>query len=102
MWFIGNHDIWIFDYLPSELGIEVVDGSLVEEIDGKIFFMTHGDGIGRLKPSFRFFSGDCSVIKRVRRLFGNTSTLDSSFLHIAGAVTAPQRSKLLPKKMLQG
>ncbi len=54
VWFIGNHDIWIFDYLPSELGIEVVDGSLVEEIDGKIFFMTHGDGIGRLKPSFRF------------------------------------------------
>ena len=23
-WFIGNHDIWIFDYLPSELGITVV------------------------------------------------------------------------------
>lgn len=57
VWFIGNHDIWIFDYLPSELGIEVVDGSLVEEIDGKIFFMTHGDGIGRLKPSFRFLRG---------------------------------------------
>lgn len=53
VWFIGNHDIWIFDYLPNELGIEVVDGSLVEEIDGHKFFMTHGDGIGRLKPSFK-------------------------------------------------
>lgn len=53
VWFIGNHDIWIFDYLPSELGIEVVDGSLVEEIDGHWFFMTHGDGIGKLKPSFK-------------------------------------------------
>mgnify|MGYP000008012676 FL=1 len=53
VWFIGNHDIWIFDYLPSELGIEVVDGALVEEIDGHFFYMTHGDGIGRLKPSFK-------------------------------------------------
>ena len=22
-WFIGNHDIWIFDYLPGELGVKV-------------------------------------------------------------------------------
>lgn len=53
VWLIGNHDIWIFDYLPKELGIEVYDGSIVEEIDGKHFYMTHGDGIGKLKPSFR-------------------------------------------------
>lgn len=53
VWFIGNHDIWIFDYLPTELGIEVVDGYAVEELDGHKFLMTHGDGIGRLKPSFR-------------------------------------------------
>jgi len=25
VWFIGNHDIWIFDYLPSEIGIRVVE-----------------------------------------------------------------------------
>lgn len=61
VWFIGNHDIWIFDYLPAELGIEVIDGYLVEEIDGRRFFMTHGDGIGKLKPSFKF----------LRRLFRN-------------------------------
>ena len=24
-WLKGNHDIWIFDYLPSELGINVAD-----------------------------------------------------------------------------
>lgn len=61
VWFIGNHDIWIYDYLPTELGIEVVDGSLVEEIDGRYFYMTHGDGIGKLKPSFRM----------LRKLFRN-------------------------------
>lgn len=54
VWFIGNHDIWIFDYLPSELGIQVIDGTLTEEIDGKCFFMTHGDGVGRQPWKFRF------------------------------------------------
>lgn len=53
VWLIGNHDIWIFDYLPNELGVEVVDGSIVEQIDGHKFFLTHGDGIGKLKPSFK-------------------------------------------------
>lgn len=53
VWFIGNHDIWIYDYLPTELGITVVDGALVESIDNHKFFMTHGDGIGKLPPTFR-------------------------------------------------
>ncbi len=53
-WLIGNHDIWIFDYLPQELGIKVVDGSLIEEISGKRFYMAHGDGVGKQPTSFRF------------------------------------------------
>lgn len=61
VWLIGNHDIWIYDYIPTELGIEVYDGSIVEKIDGKNFFMTHGDGVGKLKPSFKF----------LRKLFRN-------------------------------
>lgn len=54
VWLKGNHDIWIFDYLPKELGIEVKDGTLIEEIDGKKFFLNHGDGLGKLQPSFKF------------------------------------------------
>lgn len=52
-WFIGNHDIWLFDYLRDELGITVVDGVMVKEIMGKKFFLNHGDGVGKLKPGFR-------------------------------------------------
>lgn len=52
-WLIGNHDIWIFDYLPSELGIEVVDGSVSRELLGKRFFITHGDDIDDRSFSFR-------------------------------------------------
>ena len=57
VWLKGNHDIWIFDYLPKELGIEVVDGSLIETIQGKKIFLNHGDGVGKLEPSFRFIRG---------------------------------------------
>lgn len=52
-WFIGNHDIWIFDYIPNELGINIIDGTCVKEIEGKRFLLNHGDGVGRMKPSFR-------------------------------------------------
>lgn len=53
-WFTGNHDIWLFDYLRDEIGIEVVDGYAVRDILGKRFFLNHGDGVGKVKPSFRF------------------------------------------------
>lgn len=53
-WFIGNHDIWLFDYLRDEIGMRIVDGFEIRNILGKQFFLSHGDGLGRLKPSFRF------------------------------------------------
>ena len=52
-WLIGNHDIWIFDYLPSELGIRVVDGILTEEINGRKFCIAHGDGLGHIPAGER-------------------------------------------------
>lgn len=56
-WFIGNHDIWIFDYLPNEIGMRVVDGVEIADLDGKRFFLSHGDGVGKLSPGFRFIRG---------------------------------------------
>lgn len=53
-WLIGNHDIWMFDYLRNELGISIVDGSIRCAINGKSFFISHGDGLGKLDCSFRF------------------------------------------------
>ncbi len=49
-WFIGNHDIWLFDYLRDEIGLRVVDtdrGGIFETIDGVEFFLGHGDTFGR-------------------------------------------------------
>ncbi len=52
-WFIGNHDIWLFDYLRNEIGMDVIDGSVVHTIDGKQFFLSHGDGLGNIGRGFR-------------------------------------------------
>lgn len=53
-WIIGNHDIWMTDYIPTEIGGRVVDGNLIEDIDGKRFFLSHGDGVGEIPRGFRF------------------------------------------------
>ena len=45
-WVIGNHDIWIFDYIPTELGISVIDGILEKNVEGVRFSIQHGDAIG--------------------------------------------------------
>lgn len=52
-WLIGNHDIWIFDYLPQELGVKIVDGPMIADIGSGRFFLDHGDGVGRRSRSFR-------------------------------------------------
>lgn len=44
--FTGNHDVWIFDYLPSECGVEVHRKPIEFECKGKRFFVGHGDGMG--------------------------------------------------------
>lgn len=43
--FPGNHDLWVFDYLPSELGVKVHREEVIKEISGKKFFLAHGDGL---------------------------------------------------------
>lgn len=53
VWFIGNHDIWLFDYLRDQIGMEVIDGNVVRDIDGKKFFLGHGDALYGDSRSFR-------------------------------------------------
>ncbi|MBL57301.1 MAG: UDP-2,3-diacylglucosamine hydrolase [Flavobacteriales bacterium] len=50
--FTGNHDMWMFDYLPQELGITIHRDSIQREWNGKKFFIGHGDGLG---PGDRFY-----------------------------------------------
>lgn len=43
--FTGNHDLWVFDYLPQEIGMTLHRNELITEIQGKKFFLAHGDGL---------------------------------------------------------
>lgn len=51
--FTGNHDVWVFDYLPTEIGLTVHSGPLITEIKGKRFFIAHGDGLGPGDPGYK-------------------------------------------------
>ena len=51
--FTGNHDIWVFDYLPEETGVIVQRKPLIKEIGGKKFFIAHGDGLGNGQFGFK-------------------------------------------------
>jgi len=53
--FTGNHDIWIFDYLPAETGIIVHKKPLITEIDNFRFFISHGDGLTRHEKKLKFY-----------------------------------------------
>jgi len=44
--FKGNHDMWMFGYLKDELGAAIIDDELVLDLDGKSFYIHHGDGLG--------------------------------------------------------
>ncbi len=51
--FTGNHDMWMFDYLETELGIEIIRQTFIHEIDGKVFYIAHGDGLGPGDASYK-------------------------------------------------
>ena len=50
--FTGNHDVWMFDYFQQELGIKVHTRPLQTTINGKNFYLAHGDGLGDRSRSF--------------------------------------------------
>ncbi len=43
--FTGNHDVWVFDYLQQETGIILHREEFITQIEGKTFFLAHGDGL---------------------------------------------------------
>ena len=52
--FTGNHDMWIFDYLPKELGVILHREPIKKEFFGKKYFIGHGDGLGPGDKSYKF------------------------------------------------
>lgn len=99
--FTGNHDMWIFDYIPKELGVQLHRAPVERVFNGKKFLIGHGDGLGpgdlKYKLLKKFFaSGICQwLFARFHPNFGiglanwssrssraSTGTSDEKFLGI--------------------
>lgn len=51
--FPGNHDVWLFDYLPEEIGVHIHTGNLIKTWNKKKFMLGHGDGLLKSDWSYR-------------------------------------------------
>lgn len=52
--FTGNHDMWIFDYLPKETGVKVHRAPIERMWNGQRFYIGHGDGLGPGDHGYKF------------------------------------------------
>ena len=57
-YFIGNHDMWVFDYFEKELNARIYRKPVELTISGKRFLIGHGDGLGDGDKAYK-------LIKRV-------------------------------------
>ena len=51
--FTGNHDLWLFDYLTTELSIPVFQKPQSLKINQHTFHIGHGDGLGPGEPGYK-------------------------------------------------
>jgi UDP-2,3-diacylglucosamine hydrolase len=95
--FTGNHDMWIFDYIPKELGVQLHREPIQRKFGDKKFYIGHGDGLGpgdhsykllkkifnnkfcqwsfaRLHPNFGIWLADSSSKKSRAKSGGNDET----------------------------
>ncbi len=53
-YFTGNHDMWVFDYLPKEIGVIIYREPVSRIINNKHFYIGHGDGLGPGDHGYKF------------------------------------------------
>ena len=56
----GNHDFWRGRYFSDEFGITIIDRNLEKQINGKKFFISHGDGLAYKDTGYR-------ILKKILR-----------------------------------
>ena len=53
-WVVGNHDVWLYDYLTGQLGLTVYKGHTEVEVGNHHFLISHGDDVGVQPAMYRF------------------------------------------------
>ncbi|MCS7229465.1 MAG: UDP-2,3-diacylglucosamine diphosphatase [Candidatus Kryptonium sp.] len=69
---LGNHDFWVRDYFESEIGIKIFKDELKIEINGKKFYIVHGDGLSKSDKGYK-------ILKKILR--NKTNIALFSLLH---------------------
>jgi UDP-2,3-diacylglucosamine hydrolase len=54
---VGNHDLWIGNYLKEECGAEIFSEPKKLELFGKTLIVHHGDGLGPGDKRYKFLKG---------------------------------------------
>jgi UDP-2,3-diacylglucosamine hydrolase len=54
IFFTGNHDMWMFDYFPKQLGIPIYREPLLLEVGDQKLLIGHGDGLGPGDRTYKF------------------------------------------------
>lgn len=54
IFFTGNHDMWMFDYFPTELGIPVYRNPMQLKVGEHKLLVGHGDGLGPGDHMYKF------------------------------------------------
>lgn len=54
VFFTGNHDMWMFDYFPTELGIPVYRDPQTLVVGNQKLLIGHGDGLGPGDTTYKF------------------------------------------------
>ncbi len=68
--FNGNHDIWTYSYLESEIGVKILKQPFVVNIEGKRFCLGHGDGLGSGDFKYKLLRG-CFANRFLQRMFSS-------------------------------
>ena len=56
--FTGNHDMWCYDYLPRECGVEIIRKPSVVDVAGMRLHLAHGDNMNiKGQPMLRLMNG---------------------------------------------
>lgn len=54
VFFTGNHDMWMFDYFPRELGIPIYRTPQLLQVGSQKLLIGHGDGLGPGDTNYKF------------------------------------------------
>ncbi len=55
--FTGNHDMWMFDFFPEEINVQIHKDPASFVSNEKRFFIGHGDGLGKGDRTYKILKG---------------------------------------------